>query len=273
MWLRLPDPLLEILRPIHFRGKARLLNSVAPNSGLKTARVFGTTFHLDLADFIQRQIYLGTAEPQETRLVKQYLKPGMTFVDVGANVGYYTALAAKLVGPAGRVIAFEPSPYAFERLSAMVSANRLRQVTVINAGLSDKAGRLNIYVGIGSHNHAPTMVAHENASVHEVNVLTLDEEMDRLGIKRIDLMKVDVEGYEPKVLRGATRLLETMSISAILCEFNKAWLIKAGSSVKALEEIIDNAGFNERGRKDSNSALENRFFEIPQFDSHANRQR
>jgi predicted methyltransferase len=84
-------------------------------------------FELDLKDLIQRDIYWGTFEPNETRLVQEYLRPSMTFLDVGANLGYYTALAASLVGRRGRVIAFEPSPYAFEKLHAMVVNNKLEQ--------------------------------------------------------------------------------------------------------------------------------------------------
>src|SRR4051812_45920835 len=108
------EAVIAQLRSIRFRGKARLFNLFCPRSGTKRARIFGSVFSLDLADFVQRQIYLGTFEPKETRLVNGFLQPGMTFVDAGANVGYYTALAAaKVAGNQGRVIAFEPSPYAF----------------------------------------------------------------------------------------------------------------------------------------------------------------
>src|ERR1039457_7008297 len=97
------------------------------------------------------------------------------FVDVDANVGYYTALAAERVaGNGGRVLALEPSPYAFERLRSMILANRLEHVTPVHAGLSDAPGHLNLYLGVGSPNHAPTMVAHENAEATRVTVLTLD---------------------------------------------------------------------------------------------------
>ncbi len=256
------DSLIGLWRPIQFRGKRRLLNAVVPHHGVKSARVFGSQFELDLADFIQRQIYLGTAEPAETRLIQRYLKPGMTFVDVGANVGYYTALAAALVGPQGRVFAFEPSVYAFERLQAMASRSQLNQVTATNAGLSDAAGHLKLYLGIGSDNHTPTMVPHENASATEVRVSTLDQEAERLGIHRIDLIKIDVEGYETKVLAGASRLLRDGRIRAILCEFNEHWLRKAGSSPQALERVIGEAGLVEGIENQSLSGLENRFFQF-----------
>src|ERR1700730_16140389 len=108
--------LSDAIRQFNFRGKARLLHGLCSREGEHEAEVFGYKIKLDLADYIQRSIYLRTFEPRESALIRHYLKPGMTFVDVGANVGYYTLLAASLVGRRGRVLAFEPSPYVFERL-------------------------------------------------------------------------------------------------------------------------------------------------------------
>jgi FkbM family methyltransferase len=254
---------LNAFRPIHFRGKTRLLDAIGPSSGTRRSRIFDTVFELDLADFIQRRIYLGTFEPEETRLVRKHLRPGMTFVDVGANVGYYTALASHLVGKGGRVIAFEPSPYAFERLQSMVRANLLQQSTAIHAGLSDHPGEAKLYLGIGSHNHTPTMVAHENATIMDVKIVTLDGEADRLGVDRIDLIKIDVEGHEASVLAGAKRMLREGRIKAVLCEFNEHWLCESGSSTRDLERILREAGFQE-----SEHALrgpENRFFRLEEL--------
>ncbi len=255
--------LIDAFRTVHFRGKERLLNLVGPNSGTRHTRVFGCAFDLDLTDFIQRRIYLGTFEPAETSLVEKYLQPGMTFVDVGANVGYYTALAAGLVaGNGGRVIAFEPSAYAFEKLHSMVRANKLQHVTAVHAGLSDTAGPGRLYLGIGSHNHSPTMVAHAGATATEISVVSLDDEAERLGIDRIDLMKIDVEGHEPKVLSGARRLLSQGRIRAILCEFNEGWLSMAESSSHQLGNILQEAGFRETGLESGAVRLENRFFQL-----------
>ena len=256
--------IIDAFRPVYFRGKARLLNTVSPNSGIRRTRVFGSVFELDLEDLIQRNIYLGVFEPDETRLIKKHLRPGMTFVDVGANVGYYTALGARQVaGSGGRVIAFEPSRYAFEKLQSMVLANKLEHVTAVHAGLSDTAGQSKLYLGDGLHNHTPTMVAHAGATATEISIVSLDEEAERLGIERIDLMKIDVEGHEPKVLAGATRLFRERRIQAILCEFNEAWLSKAESSAHQLGNILQEAGFRECELESGAVGLENRFFQLP----------
>jgi protein-L-isoaspartate O-methyltransferase len=82
-----------------------------PRHGVRTARICGYEFELDLSDFIQRNIYAGTFEASEAKVLMGRLAPGMTFIDVGANVGYFTALAARCVGPTGLVVALEPSPY------------------------------------------------------------------------------------------------------------------------------------------------------------------
>jgi hypothetical protein len=89
------------------------------------------------------------------------------------------------------------------------------------------------------------MVARENATATatEITVVSLDDEAARLGIERIDLMKIDVKGYEPKVLAGAKRILNEGRIGAILCEFNEHGLCKAGFSRRHLENILRDAGF------------------------------
>ncbi len=253
------DYVIKSSRRFHFRGKARLLSRVVPRQGGVQAQIFGSAFDLDLSDFIQRQMYLGTYEALEGRLVRAHLRPGMTFVDVGANVGYYTALAAECVTSNGRVISFEPSPYAFERLSLMVSNNSLPQVQAVRAGLSDAAGQLNLYVNLTAGNHAPTLIEHEGASRTIVQVSTLDEEARRLGVEYIDLLKIDVEGYEARVLKGASKLLADRRIRAVLCEFNEYWLRRAGCSSEQLHQSLAAYGFRETSAVASNH---NHFFRL-----------
>lgn len=248
---------------MNFRGKARLFNLIGPQSGVRHCKRVGVKFELDLDDFIQKQIYFGTLEPFESGLVRDYLHPGMTFVDVGANVGYFSALAAGLVGERGRVIAFEPSPYAFERLRSMVDRNHLNQVQPLRLALSEKAGESSIYLGEGSRNHTPTMIPTENSVITKINVQTLDSAVEALRLARIDLLKIDVEGFEPRVLAGATELLKAGGIRAILCEFNDHWLGKAGSSAEELKQTILDSGLVESTSTKQNPQAANRFFRLP----------
>jgi FkbM family methyltransferase len=248
---------------MNFRGKARLFNLIGPRSGVKYCKRVGVDFELDLDDFIQRQIYFGTLEPFESGLVRDYLHPGMTFVDVGANVGYFSALAARLVGERGRVIAFEPSPYAFERLRSMVNRNHLTQVQSLRLALGEQAGESSIYLGEGSRNHTPTMIPTENSVVTKINVQTLDSAVETLRLARIDLIKIDVEGFEPHVLAGATELLQAGRIRAIVCEMNEHWLRRAGSSPEQLKRTILDAGLVEIASTKQDPQAPNRFFRLP----------
>src|ERR1700756_2681440 len=96
------DRLVSTLRPFTFRGKLRLLQTIVRYRDVQSFDLFGCRVDLDLTDHIQRNIYFGTYECTETELVKTYLRPGMTVIDVGANIGYYTMLAARLVREQGK---------------------------------------------------------------------------------------------------------------------------------------------------------------------------
>jgi FkbM family methyltransferase len=244
------DWVAEKLRPYAFRGKLHLLDPIAPRQGRRSATVFSFRMNLDLADSIQRNIYLGTFEPTETACVRDWLRPGMTFVDVGANCGYYTALAASCVGASGRVFSIEPQPVAYTQLVEMVRANGLNQVRTFPYGLSTLDGEATLYLPPESsgENNA-TMVRHPAAREIRVHTRTLDHCISEWGIERIDVLKIDVEGYEPKVLQGATQALSKGNIRAILCEFNDVWLEAADSSSGALLSLLRSHGFSIHGGK------------------------
>jgi FkbM family methyltransferase len=217
---------------------------------------------LDLGEDIQRRIYLGTYEPRDTTIVRRWLRAGMTFVDVGANVGYYTVLAASRVAKIGRVIAVEPSTYAYSRLSSVVRVNGLNQVRTIHAALGAESGYADLYVSpCSARLHSPTMVPHSGGDPSRVEVRTLDEVLDECEVGVVDLVKIDVEGYEPHILRGGVRSLAARRIRAVLCEFNDFWLRRLGSSPQEVHEMLTAAGFVDQNGSPRFSAgcLVNRF--------------
>lgn len=255
--------LKEVFRPFTFRGKARLLHAISPKIGERTVKIFGYSIDLDMADFIQRSIYLDVFEQHESSLVKGYLKRGMTFVDVGANVGYYTLMAASLVGAEGRVLAFEPSPYAFDRLASAIKKNLLAQAQVTQIGLSDTPGELQLFIPKIVGNHSPSMIANEGGAPINVPVRRLDDYLTMAGINHVDLMKIDVEGYEPNVLRGAEGYLKAGNISAILCEFNNFWLEANNTNPSEFYEEIIEYGFHlSNGSPDLSGGFQNLLFTL-----------
>lgn len=251
------DALARALRPLQFRGKERLTDALFPRNGNPTASIFGSRFSLDLSDFIQRHIYAGSYERVESQIVRRLLRPGMTFVDVGANVGYYTALAAEAVGPQGRVLAFEPSEYAFPRLKRMVDANRLTWVTPLECGLAEAPGQIILYGGSENdafNNHTASMVPSDNPHRRLVETDTLDRVAARLEIDHVDVMKIDVDGFEIQVLRGAQRLLETSRIAVIMLECNEQWFQCMDTSTAEIVQYLKGRGFqsvSRMGRSDN----------------------
>jgi FkbM family methyltransferase len=243
------DTLISAIRPLRFRGKYRLMTRLAPPRGVRTARIFGYRMNLDLADWIQRNMYLGCYEQPQTSQILSYLGPGMTFVDVGANVGYYSAMASSMVG-AGRVIAYEPNPYAYERLSAWIHANQVKNITPVCSALGGGEGTIAACFS-DTDNHTASLVPIPDPSSADettmVTVRTLDSEAERLGIRHIDVMKIDVDGYESEVFKGCSQLLEAGRIGAILCEFSDHWLKQIGSSTDELEGFFTSQGFLKRG--------------------------
>ena len=205
-------PLLDLaansLRPFSFRGKGRLLNSFCPREGIRRTSLFGYSIELDVADHIQRNVFLGTYERHETALVRKYLKPGMTFVDIGANIGYYSLMAAAVAGPSGRVIAFEPNPVLSAQLKRTVDHNGIRNITVEQLALAEKAGSSLLFVPKESGNNTATMIANDGGRPIAVSVLTLDEYLEHHQIGHVNFMKMDVEGFEPKSFRARCYPLE-----------------------------------------------------------------
>lgn len=237
---------MRLLRPVAVRGKRRLLSALLPRRGERLARVFGWQMRVDLAETIQRDIYMGTFEPVETKIVKALLRPGMTVVDVGANVGYYTLLAARQVGETGRVLAFEPNRRAYVHLAQTLALNRVHWVETACLGLGDAAGHATLYLAPDSPMNDPTMVCDPGlAASEEVEVDTLDACLERARCRRVDLLKLDCEGWEPKVIAGAAEALRRGRISAVLCEFNDYWLRAAGSSPGDLWKTFASLGFRD----------------------------
>jgi FkbM family methyltransferase len=224
-----------------FRGKGRLLDRLCPASGVATRTIFGRSVSLDLAEHIQRWMYLGLYETGPTRLVARYLAPGMTVVDVGANVGYYSLLALSLVGEGGRVLAFEPAERPRARLRSILGD--VPNVVILDRALGARTETATLYVDRELDNDTPTMVASEGGVPVEVSVIRLDDCAAELGVERIDLLKLDVEGWEPHVLDGASGLLSRGEIGALLCELNEFWLHRTGTSAERLYQRILGLGF------------------------------
>ena len=160
----------------------------------------------------------GVYEFAVSQLVREYLKPGDVFVDVGANIGYYSTIAGATVGNSGVVYAFEPSARVRSRLERNVGLNGLRQIVVRSEAVSASAGvvRLVEPQGLGNDGLAYVQTNGGNEGV-EVQAIRLDE-LPEFSERPPHLIKVDVEGGEPEVFRGATALLNRSDAPSIVFE-------------------------------------------------------
>jgi FkbM family methyltransferase len=161
---------------------------------------------------------LGVYEFAVSKLVREYLRPGDVFVDVGANIGYYTVIAAGLVGNAGLVYAFEPSSRIRARLERNVMLNALSQVRIRAEAVSSKSGFVRLIEPQNTGNDGLAYVdTTGGGDGTEVRSVRLDE-LSELKDRHPALIKVDVEGGEPEVFRGATSILEQAEAPSILFE-------------------------------------------------------
>jgi FkbM family methyltransferase len=152
-----------------------------------------------VADF-----WVGTYESEKAQLLVRHVKPGGTFYDVGANVGFYTLLVSRLIGPSGRVIAFEPSPRNLGFLRHHLSLNRSTNVEVLDLAVSDSEGVTQF--SVDGDPKKSKITAAGDITVRTAN---LDRLMGELPLP--DLIEMDIEGGEYAALRGAEQLLRKSS--------------------------------------------------------------
>ncbi len=164
----------------------------------------GLRVQCDLRDFIQATIFhFGEWEPYNTALIKRLLKPGDTFVDVGANIGYFSLLASTLVGELGHVVAVEASPNIADRLGHNLLINEARNVRIVNEAASDKSGTLRLFSGRDNDSGKTTTIeALGDRFEAEVTARPLPEMLLVSERASTRLIKVDVEGAEASVVRG-----------------------------------------------------------------------
>jgi FkbM family methyltransferase len=212
---------------------------------------FGARMRVQFPDTIQTYIYFfGVWEPAITAYLEATLAPGDTVIDIGANVGYDTLLAAHCVGPGGRVFAIEASPRMFALLRDNLALNDATCVEAFNAAVCAKAGDVAVYLHDGSNLGATTIVpavAARRGAVLEAVVRgrPLADIVPEEAILSARIIKIDVEGAEFPVVRGFVDLLPRLSHrTELLIEVSAEALHDHSSSVEEFLGIFRSAGFS-----------------------------
>ncbi|HEY1081992.1 MAG TPA: FkbM family methyltransferase [Prosthecobacter sp.] len=167
--------------------------------------------------------YFGVYEPETVELVEALLGTGDTFLDVGSNVGYFSAIAANAVGGEGRVVALEPEPAHFSRLSRLAALNPEFKMDLLQAAMSDQCGRMSFYVceHPGWHSLICSFPQAPIKESLEVDVWSMDELLKCRGLDRpgaVSLAKIDVEGAEHLVFQGGRQAVSQHWIRAFYVE-------------------------------------------------------
>jgi FkbM family methyltransferase len=208
----------------------------------------GIKMELDTSDFLQREIFVsGDFEPNVRREILRILKPGDLFLDIGANVGFFSLLAAKAVGHTGKVYAFEPAPKARDALRRNLALNHIQNVTTVALALSDSPGRRALFLdarnnsGASSFNRSP-----HSGEAMEVELDTYDRFASQNTLSIPALIKLDVEGAEVQVLRGMQALLSRTDRPPVVLEVSEWSLKQMGSSKDELFALMLGHGYKVR---------------------------
>ncbi|GJE53405.1 hypothetical protein GOFOIKOB_6484 [Methylobacterium tardum] len=184
---------------------------------------------------------VGARDPEIWRFIRKTLKPGSVFVDAGANIGTYTLPASKLVGAGGRVLSFEAHPKTFAYLKRNLENNRVANATALNLALGDKRGFISIK--FDSNNPGETHVSDEKEGTVGVELTTVDFMLGSLGIDEIHYLKIDVEGFELPVIRGAKNTLFNSRNIIIQTELEEKHAARYGHRVSEVCDLLQSLGF------------------------------
>ena len=189
-----------------------------------------------------RVAFFGSYELEAREVFRAVLPVGGVALDVGANVGWHTLLMARLVGETGRVLAAEANPSVRKRLEDNLKLNRFQQVEIIPYAIADTEGTVEFYGpdadDAGSGNgHVIAGAASGQAGIIRVETRRLDAILPATQIERLDLIKIDVEGFEWPVLQGAERSIEKFR-PHIVFEYNAEYASRGGGTAKLLEEYF-----------------------------------
>lgn len=221
------------------------------------------------------ELITGNYEKETVKLAQQLVRPGMTVLDIGAHVGYYTRLFSKLVGDAGRVIAFEPHPLTFNVLCNNVRA--LRNVIPVQVAVADQEGSATLFdfltgasesslrydehirgwcrSHLSGRDRSPRVLRDFPVATYAVRTTMVDSYLAEVDIERVDFIKMDIEGAEIGAIRGMKRTIQSSPRLSMIMEFNPRALQSFGvDPARALEELRE-IGFARMRIAEGNSGV------------------
>jgi len=220
------------------KGRVSLIPGYRRDGTLVYSLENGSRFVLQRGNRLSELIFLeGAYEPLETLIVSQSVRAGDVALDIGANVGYYTALLDGLVKPGGQVHSFEPGQGTFATLEETKKLLKLDQAVLHQKAISDSVGHIDFWSSTSGSDAQQSTIKNEGMGQqtrhHRVGATTLDTfaaELNTKGVRNIAFVKCDIEGAEPSMLKGAQNLLGSENPPIWLIEHNRGVLLEHGVS-------------------------------------------
>ncbi|HLY97451.1 MAG TPA: FkbM family methyltransferase [Candidatus Angelobacter sp.] len=261
LWIRMLAPATRKL-PV---GKYSIIQRVRqtrqkPFVARMPQELGGYDFRCSLQDNVAAQVlFAGCYEAQESAFARAVLQPGMTFVDVGANWGFFSFFAAHLVGTKGRIIALEPDPRIFLRLKENVRRNSLeRQIQLFELAAADRESSLVLALQHEEEFHLGTsrLVQNQGMGPRTCSVSTqpLDKVLDEAGLDCVDLVKIDVEGAEDMVLAGMEAGLNRHRYRNLILELHPVQLGERNRTIHEVINLLTSKGYKGLGLDHSPAA-------------------
>jgi FkbM family methyltransferase len=255
-------PLKTAAYPPKYMSEQRLTELEIPICGQSLL------FRLDLTSKTQKLIYDEYKEgiiyePATVLALSKFLAPGDVFIDLGAHVGFHSVVAAAMVGPSGVVLAFEPNPASYASLSNHIEINKLSHLRAFNMAVGGFDGKATLYENLDNDgecalwpvNQSVDNIKTASTSLNSTSVpqVTLDTIASQLRLSRIDVLKMDVEGSEVKVMEGAQQYLAGGAAKLIIAEFHPFALAQMGNTASQFLKIFYDFGYRGFWSKDGDT--------------------
>ena len=204
---------------------------------------FGFKVNLKLDRVVDRYFYIGSFEKETFSFFKKLVKPNMTIIDIGGNIGLFSLTASATMDDSGKIYAFEPAEEVFNDFQKNIELNNFKNIQLIKKGVADKSGEISFNIcednAYNSINLTPM-----NKIVRKITIKTvsLDDFCAKEEIKKIDIIKIDTEGAEFMVLKGGEKTLTKEDAPILIMEYNRFILSEA--QLSDIRNILTKYGYN-----------------------------
>ena len=213
----------------------------------KTCKTPHGEFWIDVASNIGFNLLKkGMYEPSMIEIIQSYLYPGSVIVDLGANEGYFSVIAAKLVGDSGRVVAVEPQSRLQSVINKNLDLNHCSNTEVLQTVVSDKREKMMLHLSPDMNSGSTSLMQTTRYPLQkqEIAGLTLAEIFQEQGVTECDLLKVDIEGWEYEAIMGSRELFSNRRVKAIALEFHPHLLAQRGLSETTIVDFLVSCGYS-----------------------------